>query len=371
MNIEIRRYTKDDIDSVKAFNKRLSDCVVSHKFPESETSSWLPDIDGRRIFQEYFLTFDDDIVRGGYILKHQDFYINGKIVPIADYQLPLSEGIIDKKYRLVGVLVLMNALKRQKKLFGLGMGSYDAPIAKTLKAAHWKMYEVPFYFKVVRPFTFLREITFLRKHPVKRFILDLLAFSGVGWLFTKFYQFILKDKNFNKNSVLSEIVEGFSGWADDLWDRCKGSYFFIAVRDSEALNILYPEKSKRFTYIKVKQNDEAIGWAVVTHRKMTNHKQFGNMHVGTIVDCLALPKHAFKVTKIAADYLEKQNVDIIVSNQCHFTWCLAAKKAGFIKGHSNFIFTSSVELSELLEPYETNLPNSFLNRGDGDGPIHL
>ena len=185
-------------------------------------------------------------MRGGYILKHQKFSFNGKIISIADYQQPLSEGIIDKNYNFVGIQLLIDALKRQPLLLAMGMGGYSEPLPKMLKALHWKMYSVPFYFKVIRPFNFLREITFLRKSKFRRVLMDLLAITGIGWISIKLFQTILKKRDSEKNSISVEIVNDFSDWADKLWNISKSVYSMIAVRDSVTLNILYPSDSKRF-----------------------------------------------------------------------------------------------------------------------------
>jgi hypothetical protein len=60
-------------------------------------------------------------------------------------------------------------------------------------------------------------------------------------------------------------------------------------------------------------------------------------------------------------------VDLIVSNQLHGAWVSALRGAGFRAGPSNFIFAMSKALTALIpEGAEVHI-----NRGDGDGPIHL
>ena len=145
----------------------------------------------------------------------------------------------------------------------------------------------------------------------------------------------------------------------------------IAVRDGITLNILYPSKNERFIRLKVLRNDKIVGWAVVLDTSMTNHKQFGDMRVGSIVDCLSLPEDTLEIIVSATEFLTGKGVDIIVSNQSHTSWCSAFKNAGFMKVPSNFIFAASKRLTELLHPFDLNKSNIHLNRGDGDGPIHL
>ena len=111
------------------------------------------------------------------------------------------------------------------------------------------------------------------------------------------------------------------------------------------------------------------GWAVVLDTQMKNHKQFGDMRVGTIVDCLAPPDDAATVVRAATRTLEKRGVDLIVSNQLHAAWCAGLAGAGFRRGPSNFLFALAPALAALLEDAEDG--DIHINRGDGDGPIHL
>lgn len=372
MSIEIKPYTEDVIGAVKHFNLRIREGGLQWRFPESHISEELPKIGNRKIYREYFLALENDsIVRGGYILKHQDFSFKGKIINVGGYQLPMSEVIINKRYSVVGKQLLMHALKKQPLLYALGMGGFEQRLPRRLKAAGWSLCLVPFFFKINHPFRFFRNIIYLRKTRLKSLLLDLLAITGLGWMVIKLLQALRQKKRLRDDSWSVEEVDNFSGWADDLWNECKDKFSMIAVRDSITLNILYPQSSKRFIRLKILQDHKVAGWAVVLNTQMSNHKQFGNMRVGSIADCLALPEDTFKVVALATMFLEKAGVDIIVSNQSHTSWCSGLKDAGFISGPSNFIFAASRGLAQMLDPLELNKSNIHLNRGDGSGPIHL
>lgn len=372
MSISIQPYTEDLEEAVKAFNTRLRDNGIQMHFPESHTPDWLPPLEDRTLFQDFFCAVDDQqAVRGAYILKHQDFMIQGEPVSIGAYQLPISEGTIDKKYNFLGIQLLSNALKRQPLLYGLGMGGYGQAITKLLKAMRWSMYTVPFLFKVKRPQTFLKEIAFLRQSPSRRRLLDLGYFTGLGWLGINILQAYSQKHTLKRLDCSWTRVEQFTDWADDLWLASNKAYALVAVRNSHTLNILYPAHSKRFIRLKVVQNHRIIGWAVVLDTHMTHHKQFGNMRVGSIIDCLSLPKHAHHIMAAATSYLEEAGVDMIVSNQSHVAWVTALKNSGFIQGPSNFVFATSVKLTGHLAPFDVHQTMVHMNRGDGDGPINL
>ena len=152
MAIEIKPYEKDMIGAVKKFNARLEKNNIEFRFNESEVPNWLPKVDSRKIYQEQFLAIEDNsVVRGAFMLKHQDFLVSGRAVSIANYQLPISEGSFDKSYNIVGIQLVNDALKRQPLLFVLGVGGRQRPLPKMLKAVGWKSSLVPFYFLVKHP----------------------------------------------------------------------------------------------------------------------------------------------------------------------------------------------------------------------------
>lgn len=371
MPIEIIPYREDFVEAVRDFNSRLAMEGASFSFPETHTSSWLPKLAGRKTYQEYLLAVENGFVRGGYILRRQPFVINGQVRCIGHLQLPLSEGIINKDYTMVGVRLLTDALRRQPLLYALGMGGMDRAVVRMHLAAGWTSRVVPFYFRVVRPVRFLRQIRYLRASPVRKGILDLLAASGIGWAALKLSQARRRKRPTGGVRPDVEVVNEFSDSCDRLWELCKTRYLMSAVRDSANVNILYPKDSDRFIRLKVWRDGELIGWAVVLATQMAGHKQFGDMKVGTIVDCLALPQDAPAVIESATDCLETLGVDLIVSNQSQHAWCEALHRARYLSGPSNFVFAASKELSRALGSLKDNFSKTHFNRGDGDGPNSL
>jgi len=369
MAIRIEPLTKDLIPAVREFNRRLeAGGCHAYQFPESEIPLWLPRIENRRIYQEYFAAVEDDSVRGAYILKHQEFSFRGRILSIGFFHLPISEGIVNRAYGSLGLRLLLDALRRQPYLFALGMGGYDEPLPKLLKGLRWNLFGVPFYFKVVHPARFLRNIQFLRKTRLRSLAMDVLAASGLGWLGIKTAHAFLRR---TRPPAGVEVVGEFGAWADELWNHCQASYGMAAVRDRTVLNILYPRENQRFIRVRISQGGRVLGWAVLLNTPMSDHKYFGNLRLGSIVDCLAASEDATPVIAGAAAALQELGVDLVVSNQSHAAWCAALKASGFIQGPSNFLFAASEKLSELLFPFEENKTQLHLNRGDGDGPIHL
>lgn len=371
--IHIEQYADRHTEAVRRFNERLRAGGASSRFPVAPVPTWLPKIDGRSIFQEYYLALDEEgEVRGAYILKHQDFQISGRVVRIADFHMPISEGVVDRRYSQVGVTLLRDALSKQPLLYGLGIGGYEEPLARMFEAAGWSMFSVPFFFHVIRPKNFLRNVVIFRRSALKRTVFDLAAVSGLGWFGIRAIQ-MLHHRKTAASSLLVEVdtIDKFTDWADKLWRSCKERYSMSAVRDAETLRILYPKNNKRFLRLKITKESKTIGWAVVLDSQLSGHKHFGDMRLGAIVDCFASVDDTAAVVDAARRFLESRGVDLIVSNQSHAAWQKGFREAGFLNGPSNFIFAASKKLAELLKNEGVENDDLHFNRGDGDGPIHL
>lgn len=367
--MEIRSYTQDLEPLVRAFNQRLRAGGKQHwTFPESHVPRF-PRVCDKNPYQELFLTCDHGEVRGGYLLTHSLFALRGQIIRIAcGPQLNTSEAIVDPSYGLTGALNVRDALQKQPLLYGLGMGGFEERQAKLLASMKWPMRPVPFFFKVLRPSRFFANITHLRKRQWSRIILNFARFTGIGWAGIRIAQFRPSSRN-GWNEVTS--CHDFGPWADEVWSKCKDKYSLVAVRDSAMLNMVYPSSDPRFLRLLVSREGEPQGWAVMLDTQMSGHKHFGNMRVGSIVDCLAEPEMAGLVVRYATSFLERRGVDLIVSNQANSAWGKAFLGAGYLDGPSNFILALSPMLVAHLQPLEAVGEQIHMNRGDGDGPIHL
>ncbi len=372
MSVAIQTLTDTYVPAVRDFNSRLSAAGVPFdlRFPELAVSDWLPKVEQRRLYQENFIVLEDGIMRGGFRLKRQDFSFKGDILPIDCFHWPMSEAVINKAYSWLFMLMLRHAQRMQPLLYSLGMaGGEHTLIPRILKAAGWKVMTLPFFFKVNHPKTFLREIQALRSGVIRSWLLDAAACTVIAPLAIDTIQSLRTAQGCAR--TVAHLVHEFGSWADDLWNECKDRYAMIAVRDSASLNLLYPAGKERFFKYKISREGKTLGWAVVLNTQMRGNKYFGNMRVGTILDCLALPQNASRVVYLATRILEDSGVDLIVSNQSEAQWCSAFGKAGFFRGPSNFTFGVSPDLGEMLAPFESAAQFVHMTRGDGEGPMHL
>lgn len=372
MGIVITPYAEEHVAAVKAFNARLRSGGAELLFPESPVPAWLPKLDGREIYDEYYVAVENGAVHGGYILKYQPFYVGGRLMPLVQYRLPLSEGFIDKQFAPVGVQMYLDAIRKAPNLYTVGLGGYDDPFAQLLMKAGWSTSSVPFYFRVLHPARFLRNIVYLRTSASRRFILNAMAASGLGAIAIHAYQ-ALKTRKAIRDRSHAEFTEepSFGPWADEIWNKSHADYSLVALRDATILNILYPADEPRWHRLKVSFEGRVVGWAVVLCVPMEDHNYFGNMRVGSLIDCMALPGSESKVTNVAMQFLKRQGADIVVTNLSHQAWRPALEAAGFYQGPSNFIFAASKKVAALLEPFDQCKEGVHMTRGDGAGPQNL
>lgn len=371
MPIVIRPHSAEYVDAVIRFNRRLmaGGAVDWMQIDVGPAPSWLPKRNGHPLYNEIFLALDGHEVRGAYVLKHQEFSFGGeKVRSVGYYHHPISEGTINKAYARVGALMIRDALGRQPLLYALGMDGYDKPLPQMLKLLGWKDYLVPFYFRVLRPFRFLRHMEALRENGSKRLALDLAAFTGAGWVATKALDGFRALRNGHLARGSSSEVPAFDLWTDDVWEGAKRSYSMTAVRNSEVLKKLYPTSQGHFTRLQVLRDGAVLGWAVVAER--LRKPRFGSLRVASVVDCFARPENAPAIVRAATAALAEEGFDMIVTNQSHADWGAAFERAGYWRGPSNFVFATSPGLSELLSPFDAHKIHTHFTRGDGDGLPH-
>lgn len=378
MAFRIERFpdTPEARAAAKRFNERLiQGGETEFELMESPFSRHRPEGVGGPMWQQYFLALEEGKeapaeVRGGYLLQYQA-YARGKSgsTPHAFLRLPLSEGVVNKSYAAVGMLLLRDAMKREPNLCSLGMGGAQRPLPRLMAGLGWHVEEVPFRFLVLRPFAFLRNARVLRNKRYMAPVCDAAAFSGLGWLGLKALQFRPSAKQEPGITVTCE--PDFGPWADAVWERSAPHYSICGERNQKLLNLLYPPDDPRWIRCVVRRNGEPIGWALMLCTDANNHKQFGNMRLGSIADCLSAPKDAGLIIRAAVAELRKRGADVIVTNQLHKDWNAALKATGFLSGPSNFVWAISPGLKKQLEPLDNSLSSAHINRGDGDGPINL
>jgi len=369
MAYRIHPFTSEFVDKVKAFNHRLKE--GGSEFQSTETPvARIPEHNGLGIRPEHFVLHDDeaDRVRGSYTLLHYPFVIRGNPTDLSYIQIPLSEGSVNPQYALLGTLILRDMVRRVPVTFGLGMGGNQTPVARLFKAMRFQLDEVPFYFHVGNARNFLRNIAQLKTSPARRAAAGFARITGLGPIGIHTVQ---RARSGGVNKLRTEAPRDFDEAADGVWKENRDRHSFLMLRDQHTLNYLYSPRGGRFHCLYFYDGAQMAGWAVVLNTQMTNHKYFGDMRVGTIVDSLALANFESGVLSGATSYLLDGKADLIVCNQMSTGWRVPFRKAGYLSGPSNFVLAQSPQLLKLCQvPGAPELP-IHATRGDGDGPYNL
>lgn len=373
MPIQIVPHSAERRDAVVAFNERMRAGGSPWSFYADPQPEWIPRRPGQNVWREYYLAVEDDReVRGAYALKPQDWLVNGQIHVVTDWQGPFSEGSIDARHSTLGLRLIRDMLKKRPVLYSWGHGGNEQPVVQMLRKMNWLLHGTPFCLWVVKPARFLRLNGQLRTTPARRFALDTLAATGLGWLALRALHGALRLKGGRGFRAQAHEVSEFGPWADLLWQRCKDRYSAIAVRDAASVNVLVPARGwPPAIRLRVQRDGADIGWALVMDTAMQGDRRFGDLRVGSIVDCLADPSDAGEVVFAASRFLKQRGVDIVVSNQAHPDWARGFSHNGYAVLPDKRLFAASPALQALLQPFNQVARGLHLTNMDGHGPMAM
>lgn len=370
MAIKIVPYTAERVTAVAAFNQRMLEGQTGWGWYEGSEDDWMPPREGAKVWREHHVAIDDEeVVRGAYALKPQPWYIRGEMKTVTDWQGPVTEGLLSRKYATLGLRLIRDMLKKYPLLYSWGHGGNEGAMLQLLVSLKWLIHETPFCLKVQRPFRFLRRNRYLRNSARNRVALDLLAWSGAGWLGFKLLHFAMGLGKSSAQGIETEVASEFGDWADALWERCAPAYMALGLRDAETMNRLVPETGwPGGTRLRVRRNGQDIGWAVVLDNQMETDPRFGDLRVGCVADCLAMPEDTEAVIGAATRFLEDRGVDMIGSNQSHPAWVKGFRKLGYLILEERRCFAASPALQEAMAPFDETKAGLHLTNMDGHGP---
>ncbi len=363
MPIHFVDYGPEHAAAAAACNRRLREGGVESGFflPEQPLE---PAAAARQVSARWRLALDGEIsaggaVRGGYLLKTQRFLAGGNPFHVGGYQAPLSEGIVNRKFGAVGLQLLQDALRQNPYLFTTGMGGLDRPVAKLLAARGFTLRLAPLLFRIGHASRFFREVSAVRSTPARRIAADLLAATGLGWLAAAALQW---RRLWPGNGEPAHVEEQFGDWAAETWEQTHGLFSLIADRTLPVVSELYPP-APHCRIVRMPG-----GWAVTWLSVMRGNPHFGDLRVGTVLDCLGGPAQARQLAQAAAATLAEQGADLIVSNQTADFLIAGFHAAGFQTGPSNYGLSVS---PALLAQIDTGQGPWHMTRGDGDGRVNL
>jgi hypothetical protein len=292
------------------------------------------------------------------------FRVNGVSEEVAFSVYPVSEGIVNPDFGIVGLLLHKETLRRFPLMYSLGAPGTSP--AQLKKRTRWFSMPVPFHFRVLRAGPFLRNIAYLRRRRGLRLLLDLLAASGVGALGLG----LLQPRP--APAPACERFEGWGAWAEALWRRVRDDYALIGDRSQAALQALYPEGHAHLIKLCVPgDGGQVAGWAVLTAARLRGHRYFGGLRLAGLVDMLAAPGQAEAVVRAALAAAGQAGADLLVANHSAQAWNAAFRRAGLLPWKTNFHLFLSPALQARFAPLERFAGRFYFTRGDGHGPTSL
>jgi len=360
--------------AIQRFNRRLRDAGIQFGFPESAALpfEFRQRSDGFPVFRELLVVRDGDEIRAGAQVYHSVVSVRGTEHPFAWLQLPLSEGLINPAYGTAIVILIRTILARESLLMSLGIGSLEETYSRVLLALRWRNAAVPFLFYPVALGRVLREVPELRRGSRAR-LASALRRTGAAWLGERaLAAWRVADEAISLGGVEVTRETSFDAWADGVYHRARGEYGATMAKDAATLNVRYPPSDPRFSRLRVRRRSDGkeLGWVVTIDAHMTNHKYFGTLHVGTVVDGFSQLTDAPTLVRVARHALARAGADLIVANFSHSAWVAAFRRTGFLRGPSNFFYFVSPAGNEILEA-SCPLGDVHVTRGDNDGPGQL
>ncbi len=359
------------VPAIKRFNERLckSPADPGLRLGERPGECYSLQANPPLIYKDSFVLTENGEVRGGCLLQVQPFWLDSNLTPVVNIQAPLTEGLFDRKYSHVAMYMMRHLLRQHPRIFAVGMGGLDRPFPRVLKAFRWRVEPVPFFFRVLSAGRFLDEMARLKSSPLVRFSVGVAKYTGAAWLGLAALQ-RRRGPALSRQQFHTERVTSWGDWADEIWREARDQYSFAAVRNLETLRLLYPEDD-RYTIVRVLQGKRPVGWAVLLNTQMDGNAYFGNMRVGTILDCFSISGWETAVVQAALQCFNDLRVDVVVTNQSHAAWAAAFAATGFLSYCSNYLVATSGEITQTLEKMPPGIDHLHITRGDGDGRIHL
>jgi hypothetical protein len=358
--------TELEVEAAKAFNARMAAANAPADFVAENV---LPVETSALIAKSQYVVVDGADVRGGVLKVEYPAWLNGSATTATNYQSPISEGIIDKKYSLTAMVLVKFMQQSGSRSFIVGMGDERNPLPRLLKAGGWSVGPVPFFFRVSKPNRFLAELRLLQDDLKRRILARAAAMTGGGWLGIGVLQFRgILARIANRRYTIKPAAE-WGPWADLLWERFRNGCSFGVMRDRQTLAKLYPETDRRLMRFLIERDGAPVGWTVCFNSQMNGHGFFGNLRVATILDCVSDPEHGSALIALTTRALDSANADLVVSNQTHRRWRDAFRGCGFLTSKSNYILAMSPALARDVDG--GGRERIHITRGDGDGRIHL
>jgi hypothetical protein len=367
--MEIRFAEDGDLEAVIRFNRRLreggrDEQMTLHPRLPGEARYRPP---GFPVYRRMMIAEDGREIRAAMSLYHHNVFIKGERRDFCWADMPVSEGIVDRKYSLAIIQLMRRATAYQPFLMTMGVGTPDVEAFRFLVKLGWRWRLAPFFFYPVRVNKMLLGLRYFKERPKLRFAALMGALSGAGAGLSGLLSLRRRLASILSTCQISE-ESAFGDWADRIFTDALPEYAAAIRSDAATLNIVYPPDNAAYTRLRARRKGakEDVGWIVVVSKRMENNPYFGDLKVGTLADGFGRLEDAPALVAAGIDHLAKAGVDIIVANFLHAAWVRACRRSGMIAGPSNYnLFVSPC--GPLLREDSCPPEEIHVARGHGDG----
>lgn len=372
LKIRIHPYDEAHVPLVQAMNARIQAGGSRWAFYESARPRWIPaDPADPGPSRSYFVAIGDDgEVHGGYCFKEQDFRIGTALHRFGTWQGPVSEGLVDRRFRKVGLQCLMDMADRNPLLYCWG-GSDQ--LNALLEGLGWARYPTPFLVRMINPRRVLRQAPFIRGGRARARLANIAAASGLGPVAIGAAQAMRALVAGASGPAEAIPSAGFGDWSDAVEAASLDCASLVACRDARSLDRLMGRPGWPDAHVmRIVSGGRLLGWAATRLNAMDGDRRFGSLKLGVILDALALPGEERRVIATAAEFLAEEGADLLVGNVTHDRWRAAHASAGYLEIPEQRDLFLSPPVGALLAQAGINVPGSLhLMPIDGDGPFGL
>jgi hypothetical protein len=344
--MEIRFAEDGDLEAVIRFNRRLreggrgEEQMTLHPGLPGEARYRPPDFP---VYRRMMIAEDGREIRAAMLLYHHNVFIKGERRDFCWADMPVSEGIVDRKYSLAIIQLMKKATAYQPFLMTMGVGTPEIEAFRFFVKLGWRWSLAPFFFYPVRVTKTLLGMRYFKGRPKLRHAALLGAFSGAGAGLSGLLS-LRRHLAYALSTCQSSEESAFGDWADRIFTDALPEYAVAIRSDAATLNIVYPPDEPGYTRLRVRRKGakEDVGWIVVAIKRMKDNPYFGDLKVGTLADGFGRAADAPALVAAGIDYLAEAGADIIVANFLHSAWAQACRRSGMIAGPSNYnLFVSS------------------------------
>ena len=337
--MEIRFAEDGDLEALIRFNQRLR---AGGREEQMTLRASLPGEAKYRpadfpVYRRMMIAKQGEEIRAAMLLHYHNVFIKGEMRNFCWTSMPISEGIIDRRYSMSIIQLIKKASACQPFLMTVGVGAPETVSFRFLVKLGWRWRSVPFLFYPVRVSRTLLGLRYFKERPKLRCGALLGAYSGAGAGLGGLLSLRRRLASAVSTCQSSEERE-FDDWADRIFADSLSEYAVAIRSDAPTLNTAYPPDNPAFARLRVRRKGtrQDVGWIVVASKQMKDNRYFGDLKVGTLADGFGRAADAMALVAAGINYLAEAGADIIVGNFQHSAWAQACRRSGMVAGPSNY-----------------------------------